>query len=551
MSIRFINTPYFNFKDKLSRRNLILRPFSGTSIDLQDSSNSRVKNIGLWGNSEQATRSGKNRIKLIAGGSDARNGITAIVNNDLSITLNGTATQDTNINFSRLGATIDNNVISGNTLSVFFVSGTWTTSSPTKSAFRIYNLGFSLALIVNQLNTLNNNNKVRYSTYQNNDLQVNNWNTNFLIPEGDTLDNFTVKLMLTDEVDTEYEDYGAMPSPDYPSEIKSSGDNGSITEKFVNKNLFDIEKIIRGKVLDITTGELIARDDMNWCTTDFINVPSKKVFTLSGEIVSQTWTLRVVGYDKNKHYINGFSGEYYNKKTITFDEEVSYIRFTFYKRDYEQFIQLETGSTATDYELHQQQTYTIPCQQPMRAIGDVKDTFVKVDGVWYERHIIEKGVLGTENYRVATCYEAPDKPTADSFNTAYFGIIIPYTALNTNFLSNRFIYTGESYWATDKEGLQLTMSDNRFRMRIEKNKLDGYDNDLNNTQKCRLLSDYLNNNLTEVLCSRVEPLDLPCTQAQITDLEALMKARTYKNITHIYSEDEVQATLSGKYYAKC
>ena len=184
----------------------------------------------------------------------------------------------------------------------------------------------------------------------------------------------------------------------------------------------------------------------------------------------------------------------------------------------------------------------------MRAIGDVKDTFVKVNGVWYERHIIEKGVLGTENYRVATCWEAPDKPRADSFNTAYFGIIIPYTALNTNFLSNRFIYTGENYWDTDKEGLQLTTTDNRFRMRIAKNKLDGYNNGLTNAQKCMLLSDYLNNNPTEVFYNRIEPLDLPCTQAQITALEALQKARTYKNVTHIFSEDEVPAEVNLIYY---
>ena len=196
----------------------------------------------------------------------------------------------------------------------------------------------------------------------------------------------------------------------------------------------------------------------------------------------------------------------------------------------------------------QLQIYTIPCQQPMRAIGDVKDTFVKVDEVWCERHIIEKGVLGTENYRVATYWEAPDKSTADNYNTAFFGILVPHTVLNSVFLCNRFEYTGENYWSTDKEGLQLTTTDNRFRMRIAKNKLDGYNNDLTNAQKCMLLSDYLNNNLTEVLYIRVDPLDLPCTQAQITALENLQKARTYKDITHIYTDDEVPAELQIQYY---
>ena len=256
------------------------------------------------------------------------------------------------------------------------------------------------------------------------------------------------------------------PTPENPIEIKSSGDNGYITEKIVNKNLFDIEKIIRGKVLDTTTGEVIEREDTKWCTTDFINVSSKKVFTLSGEIVPRSWQLRVVGYDKNKHYINGFALEYYNKRTITFDEEVSYIRITFYNQNLEQFIQLETGSTATDYETHQEQTHTIPCQQPMRAIGDVKDTFVKVNGVWYERHYISR-ILSYNGEEITTAYMS----TTGQLST---GATIDY-ALET-------------------------------------------------------------------------PLDLPCTQTQITALETLMKARTYKNITHIYSEDEVSADLEIQYY---
>lgn len=323
------------------------------------------------------------------------------------------------------------------------------------------------------------------------------------------------------------------PTPENPINIKSSGDNGHIVEKFVNKNLFDIEKIIRGKVLDITTGELISRDDMNWCTTDFINVTSKKVFTLSGEIVPQTWALRVVGYDKNKHYINGFSGEYYNKKTITFDEEVSYIRFTFYKRDYEQFIQLETGSTATDYEQHQSQTYTIPCQQPMRAIGDVKDTFVEVDGVWYERHYITRKIFdGTESFGLET------SSGYARFNCTISNIIVPATSARVigNTASN---YFRESI--TNDYGIIIQVQ-TRVAFYPDASittvaEFKAWVSGKYNANK-PLYLDYVMNNYT----------DLPCTQEQITALEALMKARTYKNITHIYSEDEVPANLEIQYY---
>ena len=114
----------------------------------------------------------------------------------------------------------------------------------------------------------------------------------------------------------------------------------------------------------------------------------------------------------------------------------------------------------------QTQTYTIPCQQPMRAIGDVKDTFVKVNCVWYERHNIAR-ILSYNGEEITTAYMS----TTGELST---GATVDYVLIT--------------------------------------------------------------------------PTDLLCTQAQITALEALSKARTYKNITHIYSEDEVQATVDLTYY---
>lgn len=441
---------------------------SGTSFDLENSVNKKLHLINVYGNSEQETRSGKNRIKLIAGGSDARNGITATVNNDLSITLNGTATEDTSINFSRLGATIDNDVINGNTLSVFFVSGTWTTSNSTKSAFRIYNSSFSLGLIVNQLNTLSNNNRVRYSTYQNNDLQVNNWNTSFFIPEGDTLDNFTVKLMLTDEVDTEYEDYGAMPSPDYPSEIKSTGDNGYIVEKFVNKNLLKLEEL---HMITNTQGVI---ENTTIHRSVLINVSKINSLCITGNFSYLESTLIRVGLFYEYPFI-GLQGTRTNatrNNNVIDTTDYNYILLTFVRasnityEDIEKSFQIEQGSTATDYEPHQEQVFTIPCQQPMRAIGNVKDTFVKVNGVWYERHNITR--ISSYN--------------GEEITTAYMST------------------TGELSTGATVDYVLTT------------------------------------------------PTDLICTTLQITALEQLQKAKTYKGVTHIYSDDEVPANLEIQYY---
>ena len=531
--------------------NQISNPTSGANIDLQDSANSEVKSIDIFGNSEQETRSGKNRIKLIAGGSDARNGITAIVNNDLSITLNGTATEDTNINFSRLGATIDNNVISGNTLSVFFVSGTWTTSNPTKSAFRIYNSDFSLALIVNQLNTLNNNNKVRYSTYQNNDLQVSNWNTNFLIPEGDTLDNFTVKLMLTDEVDTEYEDYGAMPSPDYPSEIKSTGDNGYIVEKFVNKNLFDKENIDSFNTYIGTVSHAISTNINEKFRTIYVKLINGKTYTVSKSaggslILGTTAEVPTLGMELNNfsNYSNLTDGKY---GTITLTGNDKYlVAYIYSSVDYDRgldiqeiynSLQIEEGSVATDYEPHQLQTYTIPCQQPMRAIGNVKDTFVKVDGVWYERHYINRLIL-----RESQEWKKSNNTTFDRFYLDLEDALVYYTQESNRAYCNYFSY---SSLMSNKNEFYLGRSSDVSRLFINFT-------DYGNTS-LQDFKDFLEEKFTQgkpvyADYALKEPLDLPCTQEQIEALESLQEAKTYKTMTHIYSEDEVPAEVDLIYY---
>lgn len=129
------------------------------------------------------------------------------------------------------------------------------------------------------------------------------------------------------------------------------------------------------------------------------------------------------------------------------------------------FTNAGTGTFIAGEEIIKQ-TYTIPCQQPMRSIGDVKDTFAKINGNWIERHNISR--ISSYN--------------GEEITTAYMST------------------TGElSTGATVDYVLET-------------------------------------------------PLDLPCTQAQTTALKSLQKARTYKKITHIYSEDEIPAEMDLTYY---
>ena len=70
----------------------------GESIDLDDSSGARFKKFGVDGNHSQETREGYNLLYPLK--SQTKGGVTFTVNEDGSVTLSGTATENTSINFT-------------------------------------------------------------------------------------------------------------------------------------------------------------------------------------------------------------------------------------------------------------------------------------------------------------------------------------------------------------------------------------------------------------------------------------------------------------------
>lgn len=252
-------------------------------------------------------------------------------------------------------------------------------------------------------------------------------------------------------------------TPDTPVEINSCGDNGSINETICNKNLFnrDSNNIILNARLGGTgekyTGDAVATNSF---ISEYIVVKPSTSYSVNWNIVAYK---RVALYDKNKNFISSISD---GTPTFTTTENTKYIRFSELITEISTR-QVEEGTITTPYVEHKSQTYTIPTQKPFRAIGDYKDTFVKQDGIWYEKHIIER----IDNYNEET--------------------------INTDYMST----TGE-----------LTIG---------------------------AAIDY-------VLAT---PIYIQCTTEQtikLNEIQAL--AKTYKNTTHIFSEDEVGPEIEVTYY---
>lgn len=269
----------------------------------------------------------------------------------------------------------------------------------------------------------------------------------------------------------------ATPSPDYPSEVKSCGDNGSINEVICNKNLFPLLKskskenrgIIfsynaetqefsaKGTTTDTLFYTALTFEELKYLSKDkkyMLSItkpgPSKcfvaltKINKISNGIIGEGGKAAAV-YNLDKYKPDGFM--IYGENL----EEGTKIDFTFKA-------QIEEGTIATDYVQHEEQSYIIPTQQPFRAIGNVRDTFIKKNNKWYEHHPIVR----IESYNGET--------------------------ITSEYISN----TGElSTGAT---------------------------------------VDYISDT----------PVDIECTEEQSTILfDIEQNAKTYKGVTHIYSNDAV------------
>ena len=176
---------------------------SGENIHLEDSSNARCE-IEIGGNQKQDTREGYNL--LIPPASKTENGITFTTNEDGSVTVNGTATADASINFlNKEGSHFFS-----------FEAGTYKlTGCPKGGSKTTYSLGMNIA------NTTFDIGEGATSTINADVTGKVIW---LAISAGVTVNNLIFYPMLIKGTENKpFEQYGASPSPDYPSEIQTVG----------------------------------------------------------------------------------------------------------------------------------------------------------------------------------------------------------------------------------------------------------------------------------------------------------------------------------------
>ena len=501
-------------------QNSIRGQASGEYIHVEDSSNCRAR-IGISGNSEQETRSGKNLLNFNGFATKEISGVTITNNNDGSITLNGTATATISI---KLSNQMNKTLTAGN----YYFSRN--SKGSVSGAFTNFMFGNNDAEDI-KFATITEENK-GFST----SIDYKKYWLWLYINSGITFTNYIMKPQLeAGTVKTNWELYGAMPSPDYPSEIKTVGSNGFVKVTKCNKNIWNLGN--KGN----NSGDIRFPLKSGKYTLSF------KKKRIRNSTITNEWVYRyayIRFYDKNDTLLSSIKDGMAINLTANQTSDRQIIDFTAPENTVKMIvnfsnnngdnnnnteaieIQLE-GEKATSFEQHKEQSYIMPVQKEM-----LEEDYFDWDNE-EEVHIWNKLILdGTESI--------------EKFQYSDNTFLIAKGAKNVNaseILVKSNMFMGVSY-------NNRTISRNYIiYVEIETGNII-----FRNTSysaladfKTWLKSQYDAGTPVVIYYKLATPTRLPFTDEQKAVAKELNNARTYKNVTNITTDSKAILSLD---YAK-
>ena len=386
----------------------------GTNLVLEGSAEAPFSQFDLKGNTDQQTYSGKNLLKPYAKTATASDvGLDATLNYDGSITISGTASADTWLEFGfkfGFGTQRQSTALYSLDSSSTYTLSTTRTGTQTGNC-RLYVQSASSG--TEKSAAIGNS-----TSFSGADGIYRSW---LRITSGASFTNVTIYPQLEKSSSaTAWEKYvggAASPNSDYPQAVKVVTGENAI--KVNGKNML---KILSSSLNDTKNGVTASYDENTGivtlngtCTTDntvFALSPNSVIlslngtYTLSYEVVGGTISkpsgkiariqLQKAGYADSIYL--GIAGEpYFITATQPYDYPYKNIRVDngVVFNNYKIRIQLEKSSQATDWEAYQEQSYPISLGsiELCKLTDDHKDRIFKNADKWYKHKEIGKYVL--------------------------------------------------------------------------------------------------------------------------------------------------------------
>ena len=470
---------------------------NGENITLNDSSNMPFKKFIAEGNSEQESRSGKNRLPY-----PYDNIANAIIQDlgDGRLILNGTIDSNTSV-------TIKTFDLKAGAYKFLFNSS----NLPNNSYFYIRNQNTTAILKTNiKTNTT-------FTLEEDTQIRI------YLVLTAGTYSNYELDLMVLDatEEDETWESYGAMPSSKYPSKIQNVEGNVNVT--IANKNIIGGQWItgfynISGNLGNVNgiykcfkkflkagtyaysyNADIIRTQASNLTTNTMLPVSAGNSFTLQEDAEI------TLGFRKT------------DRSIWDLGENLADIEF-----------QIEKGNTSTDYVPHQQQTATFPLSEGQKLM---KGDYLAENGIHHKRKQIE--VDGT-NLKVNDVIKYTN-------GLYYCKVSIPFTSIDfSDGYSTHFkwvksgIAIGNCYVTGAGKGLVFILEDQNITT------VEGANNWLIQQKQA--------GTPVKFECELAEEEIEAYTDEQQTAYEELKKLATYKNVTNIFSTDEISPIFDITYF---
>ena len=322
------------------------------------------------------TNSGKNLLKPHAM-EGTNNGITVYYDEETQVyTFNGTCTQD-NTTFVLSDKSI--NFIAGVTKSITY----WVDGSCSGFCYiRHYDSSYASSCTYSILNISSANNKIKQTS--NASFVCQTQRTSIRFNNGSVANNLQIKVMVTDDDNTDYEPYH--DPVDYNIDLHG-------------KNSLDISKNVNGYWY--RNGVLTANADWSYIN-DFIEVKASTQYTISRDSFELNESqFSIEEFDANKKYIrqNVLWQNNTNKYTITTASNTKYVICNYRNGYAHTNLQFELGNVRTNYE----EFYNYRLAKMPNT--DYKNRIYKNNGNWYFERNVEKYIIdGTESWTTQSAY---------------------------------------------------------------------------------------------------------------------------------------------------